>query len=141
MAPARFIGYEEHARGRAAQAERDLALAEDRHQRAADSAHAQYRERDDNELQRIRQLIGYRLAGMHAETEQERRRALHAVAEFLPRQRRIAAVARLDDGEVERHLSRVPSQKLVERELRGLIGLEHRPVGLGREAPAVCGRF
>ena len=48
---------------------------EDRHERAAHGADAQRRDRQHDELAPVRQLVGDRLARLHAEAQQQRRRA------------------------------------------------------------------
>lgn len=137
MAAARFVGHEQDARPGATQAERHLALAEDRHQRAADRADAQRRERNDDELEAVGKLIRHALAAADAERKQKSRGALDAVEQLLPRQRGVAPVTRLDDGELARHLVCVFSQKLVKPQARGSIRLEHLAVGFRAGAPPV----
>src|SRR5580700_1803299 len=64
---ARLVWHDEHARSRTPKAERDLAFAEDRHERAADGTDAQRCERDGDELDAVRKLIGNVFAGANAE--------------------------------------------------------------------------
>ncbi len=82
VATARFVGHDEHARARAAQTEGDFSFAEDRHERTADRADAQRRERHDDELEAVRKLVRDALPGANAEIEQQRRRSLDAVEQL-----------------------------------------------------------
>ena len=123
-----FVGYDENARARAAQAERELALAENRHQRAADRADAQRGKRDDDELDAVRKLIRNAFARPHAEIEQQRRHALDSIEQLLPRHAHVGAVASLDDGELGGPLASLQAKQLVERQFGRAIRLEHRPV-------------
>ncbi len=83
VAATRFVGDEQNARARAPQAEGDLALAEDRHQRTADRSDAQRRERDDDELDAVGQLKRDALAGADAQLQQQHCRAVDAVAQLV----------------------------------------------------------
>ncbi len=104
MAAACFVGHEEYARPGATQAERHLALAEDRHQGTADRADAQRRERYDHELEAVGKLIRHALAAPHSERKKKGCGALDPVEQLVPRQRGVAPITRLDDGELARHL-------------------------------------
>ena len=129
LASARFVRNEEDARAGAAQTEDHLALAEDWHEGTADCADAQRRERYDDELQRVQQLERDALTGLYPQAEQQHRGAVDLVQQLLPRQRRVAPFSRLDDRQFEWRPARLPDEKLIQRELRGAIGLEHRRGG------------
>ena len=84
---------------------------------------------DHDELERVGELICHALAGADAQIEQQRRHAFDAIEQLLPRQRRVAAVARFDDGEIERDLLCVTRQEIVGHQLRCRSG---RSIGRSR---------
>ena len=121
VAPAEALGHDEHARLRAAQRVGHLAAPEDRHERAAHGADAQRRDRQHDELAPVRQLVGDRLARLHAEAQQQRRRPVGGLVQRAPAPRARPVGADVDDRRLRRALASPAAHPLGDRDLGRLV--------------------
>ena len=121
VAPAEALGHDEHARLRAAQRVGHLAAPEDRHERAAHGADAQRRDRQHDELAPVRQLVGDRLARLHAEAQQQRRRPVGGLVQRAPAPRARPVGADVDDRRLRRALACPAAHPLGDRDLGRLV--------------------
>ena len=104
-----FPRHEQHAGAALAQHERELALAEDRHQRLAHRAGPQRAQRDRDELEAVGELESHRLALEYAEQEQRCCDPVGVVSQSSPGQLAHRTVgADLHDRPPARPLAGVP---------------------------------